>query len=224
MMTRLLTVGVIFVILGLALFDHLYEIIQLERVWCQLAQRAGLQCRVDGFFLTGYAVEVSGRYRERRLSLFTYKQGKSQVPSTRIAVAVENEAGAIFRLRGPFKPDEANNDKVVNSLFEATEARQFGSDHRFFIRSQPVHLVMSMFQPGPLRAKLSQLETQVNIELEGQALRFNQLGVLGDVTYLEFIFDLLSDVADKVEKGNYTKFSAAALGRDHREKAVTRQA
>ncbi len=210
MMTRLLTVGVIFVILGLALFDHLYEIIQLERVWRRLAQRTGLQCRVDGFFLTGYAVEVSGRYRGRNLSLSTYKQGKSQVPSTRIAVAVNNEARAILRLRGPFKPGEANDDKVVNDLFEATAARQFGRDHRFFIRSQPVHLVTSMFQPGSLRAKMSQLESPVNIEVEGQSLRFNQLGVLGDVAYLEFIFDLLSDMADKVEKGSYVTFNAAA--------------
>lgn len=209
-LTRLLTVIVIFVILGLALFDHLYEIIQLERTWQQLARRTGLICRVDGFFLTGYAVEVGGHYQGRMLSLATYKQGKSQVPSTRITLAVKNETGARLRLRGPFKPGEANSDKVTSDLFQAAEARQFGHDQRFFIRSQPVHLVTSMFRPGPLRTKLAQLESLVNIELDKQTLHFNQLGVLGDVDYLEFLFDLLSDLADAVEKGGYVKLNVAA--------------
>ncbi len=209
-LTRLLTVGLIFTLLGLALFDHFYEILQTAQAWRTLAERTGLTCRVNGFFLTGYSVEVSGTYKGHRLSLYIYKQGKSQVPSTKIEVFVNNELGATLRLRGPFEPGAAQSDKVVSQMFEATEARQFGDNRRFFIRSHPVHLVTSMFRPGPLRDKLLQLEDLVNIELEGQLLHCNQLGVIGDADYLHSLFDLLSDLADAVEKGGYVKLTSSA--------------
>lgn len=208
--SRLFIVTVIFLILGLALFDHLNETFQKEQAWRKLADRTGLTCRVEGLFLLGYDVRVTGNYRGHPLAMFTFKQGKSQVPSTQIELTVNNETAATLRLRGPFKPSEARSDRVVSDLFEAAEARQFGDNRRFFIRSRPVHVVTTMFRPGPLRTKLLQLESLVNIELEGQTLHLNQLGVLGDAEYLHCLFDLLSDLAEAIEHGGYIKLTSAA--------------
>ncbi len=198
---RVLTVGLVFLILGLALFDNIYEALQKERAWGKLAGQTGLTCQMDGSFFNGYSVQVTGTYQGRAITLSTYKQGKSQVPSTHIELKLKNETKASFRLRGPFSPGEATTDKVVSDLFEATAAREFGADRRFFIRSRPVHLVTAIFRPGPLQTKLRNLELMVNIELEGRMLHFNQMGVLGDTEYLSFIFDLLSDLADTIERG-----------------------
>lgn len=209
-LSRLLTVGVIFIILGLALVDHLVEAFQKEQVWRQLANRTGLICRVDSFFLLGYTVHVTGIYRGRSLTMFSFKQGKSQVPSTQIELVVNNKIGATLRLRGPFKADEAMSDRIISQMFEAAEARQFGDNQRFFIRSRPVHLITTMFRPGSLRTKLLQLENLVNIELEGQTLYLNQLGVLGDIEYLHCLFDLLSDLAEAIEGGGYIRLTSSA--------------
>ena len=145
---RVIGIGVLIFLAGLALFDNLYEVRQKEHAWRQLAERTGLNCQVSGFFLLGYSVEVLGTYRGYPLSLYTYKQGKSQVPATRIELQVNNEADDALRLRGPFARNEAIADKVVSEMFEATEARQFGDDLRFFIRSRPVHVVTTIFRAG----------------------------------------------------------------------------
>lgn len=192
--------GFIFAILGMALGDSYFEVRQKERPWRQLASRTGLNCRIGNFFM-GYPVQVSGDYRGRSLTLYTHKQGKGQVPSTRIEVRVNNSSKASLRVCGPFNPKQVASDRIVNQMFGAAGARQFGHERRFFIRSQPLHLAMSMLRVGSLQDRLLALRPFGNIELSGQALYFEQLGVLKDVEYLNFIFDLLSDLADLIEKG-----------------------
>lgn len=202
--------GFILLMLGLALFDSLAEMSEKKRFWGEAAQRAGLTCQVGNFFL-GFPVQVFGTYRERKLKLSTFKQGKGQIPSTRLEVSVENPAKASLRLRGPFGRKQAMSDKGVTDLFSATDARQFGDDLRFFIRSSPVHLVTGMFKSGPLKDNLLQLKPLVNIELEGQKLYFEQIGIIEDVDYLHFLFDLLIDIADTIDRGGYVKLTTLGM-------------
>lgn len=204
---RLVGVAILFFVVLLALLDNVVETGRKERAWRQLANRAGLSCRVEGLPLLGYTVSVSGTFQNRWIALDTFKQGKSQVPSTRIELQVKNSTGASLRLRGPFNPNSANFDVGVSGLFQASDARQFGDKHRFFIRSHPLHLVTNLYNAQPVRNQLSHLETLINIELEDNKLQFDSLGVLGDVDFLHNMFKLLSDLANIVEHGSHTKFS-----------------
>ncbi len=201
-------VGIAIAMLGLALFDNWFEASRKEKGWTELANRTGLTCQVHGFILVGYSVEVHGVYRGHNLVLSTFKQGKGQVPSKEIELQVDNESGASLRLRGPFNQADAKQDVVVKELFQATDAREFGNEQRFFIRSQPIHLVTNIFSNKPLYNNLLKLPEMVNIELQKNELRFDQLGILQDVDYLIFLFDLLTDLARIIEHGNYRKLSA----------------
>ena len=204
---RIMWVGIAIALLGLALFDNWFEAGRKEKVWTELANKTGLTCQVHGFILAGYSVEVSGVYRGHKLVLSTFKQGKGQVPSTEIEMQVDNKAGASLRLRGPFNQTDAKQDVVVKELFQATDAHEFGSEQRFFIRSKPIHLVTNIFSNKPLYSNLLELPEMVNIELQENKLRFDQLGVLQDVNYLVFLFDLLTDLAQVIEQGSHTKLA-----------------
>lgn len=205
--SRMVGVGVIFMIIGLALFDNLFEVSGKAEAWQVVADRLGVKCERGNFF-TGYTVQVIGTFRERRLNIYTHKRGKGQVASTRVELVVKNPATASLRLRGPFNKNQTTFDPVTSDLFGAAEARQFGDDTRFFIRSKPVHLVTSMFRTGPLRDKLLKLRPLATIELEGKTIFFEQLGTLQDVDYLQFVTDLLSDTADLIELERVVKLAA----------------
>lgn len=204
--SRMVGVGVIFLIIALALFDNLFEVSAKSQAWQQLAGQTGLDCKT-GNFLLGYSVQVSGAYRGWPLLLYTHKRGKGQVASTRIELTVKNEAKAVLRLRGPFNKDQATADKVTGDLFGAAHAGLFGMDRRFFIRSEPIHLATGIFRAGPLKERLLELRPLANIELEKQTLSFEQLGTVTDVAYLQDVMDLLSDLADAIERGGYAKLA-----------------
>jgi len=59
----------------------------------------------------------------------------------------------------------------------------------------------------PLYSNLLTLPKMVNIELQKNKLRFDQLGILQDVDYLIFLFDMLTDLAQVIEQGSYTKLT-----------------
>jgi hypothetical protein len=197
----------IFVVMLLALLDNLLETARKAQVWHKLAHRTGLLCRVTGSVFTGYSVEVLGKYRQRAIHLSTFKQGKSQVPSTRIELRVNNQAKAKLRLRGPFKPSQTQTSIGVNELFAATDARQFGSNQRYFIRSRPIHLVTNLLNEPAIKADLAKIESLVNIELESDRLNFDTLGILGDAAYLHLLIDTLSNIAEVIEHGSYIRLS-----------------
>lgn len=195
---RVVGTAVIFVILGLAWLDKQVEVTQKVGPWERLAVRTGLRCQVGGGMFAS-SVSVMGEYRGRLLTMYTPKQGKGQVALTRIEVTLQNPVQAGFRLRGPFSRNEMLCDKVTNEMFQASVARQFGHNQRFFIRSKPVHLATNLMSNKPVWSKLLKLDRLTSIELEGRVLQFEQMGVLQDVDELQAYFDLLSGLADMVE-------------------------
>jgi hypothetical protein len=195
---RLFGISFVGFILSLAWIDTQFERQIKVRPWSELAARTGLACHVRGMFL-GSSVYVNGTYRERKLNLYTTRQGKGQVQSTRIELGISNPTGASLRMRGPFKRKETF-DKVTSNLFATTEARQFGQDQSFFVRSRPIHLATALHANRPLWDSLLDLQALTNIELDENRLLFEQLGVLTDVDQLHRLCDLLSDIADTLEQ------------------------
>ena len=203
-MDRLVGMGVIFAMLGLAWLDKRMQVQHQAVPWEKLATRLGLTCQVSkGFFDT--RVSVVGSYRGRSVTLYTPRQGKGQVPLTRIEIVLENRTEASFRLRGPFSRNEVMYDQVTTDLFEASDSRQFGHDQRFFIRSKPVHLVTNLMSNKPIWSKLLQLERLTSIELDRQVLLFEQMGILQDVDQLQGHIELLSKLADSIETQSAAK-------------------
>ncbi|MBI3361577.1 MAG: hypothetical protein HY023_10775, partial [Chloroflexi bacterium] len=72
-------------------------------------------------------------------------------------------------------------------------------DRRFIIKSRPETFAARLFTSINLRQKLLQARA-VNIEVDGRELHFEQQGVETNADYMQFLFDLLSDVAEMVER------------------------
>lgn len=195
----LLGLGLTGGMISLAWLDDRADRLSKQHAWSQLAEQTGLTYTA-GRILMGQGVYVSGTYRGRLLTLSTRRQGKGQIQSTRIDLRVDNPAGARLRMRGPFERGAVEVDTVTSDLFGTTQARPFGNDRRFFIRSHPLHLATTLVGTRPLWDGLLALEPLTNIELEEQTLSFERLDVLRDASTLNQLFDLLSDIADVLER------------------------
>lgn len=213
MESRLLGVGIISFLVGMAWLDNHVETKIKKKLWYDVARRTGLRCTVRGLFF-GRSVHVEGTYRGHLINLSTPRQGKGQVPATRITLTVANPARATLRLRGPFDHSVAATDTITSRMFATTTARPFGDERRFFMRSQPLHLSTALSSNRLLWEQLQQLERLTNIELDGDTLSFEQLGVLTDAEQLQQLFDLLSDIVDMFEQrrllGTHTLLAPAA--------------
>jgi hypothetical protein len=196
----LLGMGLTGGIVALAWLDNRADQVSKAHSWSILAEQTGLSYTA-GRILMGQGVYESGTYRGRSLALFTRRQGKGQVQSTRIELYVNNLDAARLRLRGPFLRGAAEIDTVTSDLFGSAQARPFGNEQRrFFVRSHPIHLATTLVSTQPLWNNLLMLEPLTNIELEGETLSFERLGVLRDSASLQQLFDLLSDMADVLEQ------------------------
>jgi hypothetical protein len=196
--SRLLGIGIITLLVGLAWLDHHMEVRSKRHYWGALAQQTGLECTVRSV-LFSTTVSVSGSYRGYPITMYTPRQGKGQIISTRIELTVPNRSRATLRMRGPFQGKQVAIDKVTRDLFATVDARQFGDDRRFFMRSQPMHLATTLLA-SPLWQRLLALQTLSNIELENQRLSFEQLGLLYDVEHLRQLLDVLCDMADLMQQ------------------------
>ncbi|MBI3762629.1 MAG: hypothetical protein HY260_12330 [Chloroflexi bacterium] len=165
-----------------------------ERAWGELAGRTGLTLE-PGNFLTG--PRVTGNFRGHTITLDTFSRGsgKSRTTYTRIVVFVNNQANVYLALY-----QESVFSKI--GKFFGMEDVQIGDedvDRRFIIKSRPETFAARLFTSINLRQKLLQARA-VNIEVDGRELHFEQQGVETNADYMQFLFDLLSDVAEMVER------------------------
>lgn len=205
---RLFFVGIVGLMMSLAWLDTHLDTHDKATLWQDLANRAGLTCHTRGPLL-GAAVYVSGNYRGRALTLYAPRQGKAQVQSTRIEIEVAHLDNATLRLRGPFHRNEAVYDTITSQLFATSNAHQYGDHRRFFVRSQPLHLATLLVSNRAVWEQLERLDTLVNIELQGGKLSFERLGMVRHPSYLHNLFDLLSEIADTLERGGQIVARAA---------------
>jgi hypothetical protein len=202
--SRTALAGIFTVIVGLRLIDSFLAQQGKVKPWSELAARVGLTCRTSRYWL-GYPVHVVGTYRGHGLTLYANDRGRLQAPTTRIELNIKNRAGAAMRLHGPYPNDEVVLDPSLGKFFAVRDYRI--GDRHFFVKSTPESLAVSLFAAGDpqvqtLHEQLVRLQRDVNLEVDGSKLFFDQIGVLEDVEYLQFLFDLLSNLADVIEQAS----------------------
>lgn len=163
--------------------------------WQEFAARNGLQFEPGG--LLSYP-SVSGRYRGRNVLLKNIRRTHSRRRSrtyTRLTVFLENRAGIRFALY---------DEDVLSGLFTALGAQDVRTgdaqvDGRFVIKSQPEAFARRLFAAPALRERLLQVKP-MNLTLTGSELTFERQDILDDPAQLQSLFDLLTEVADVIEK------------------------
>lgn len=195
---RVVGTAVIFVILGLAWLDKQAEVEQKAGPWEQFATRMGLTCKVDSYIFNS-SISVMGHYRGRAVTMYTPKRGRGEVALTRIEVTLQNPIQARFRLHGTFSHNEMQSDYITNNMHYFITEQQMDHKPHFFIRSKPVHLATNLMSNKPIWSKLLKLDRLTSIELEGQTLHLEQMGILQDVDELQGYFELLSGLANMLE-------------------------
>lgn len=163
--------------------------------WQEFAARNGLQFEPGGVLVYP---SVSGRYRGRNLLLRNIRRTHSRRRSrtyTRLTVFLQNHAGIRFALY---------DEDVLSGLFTALGAQDVRTgdervDRRFVIQSQPEEFARRLFAAPTLRERLLQVKP-MNLTLTGNELTFERQGILDDPDLLQSLFDLLTDVADFIEK------------------------
>ena len=185
-------VGVFALVFAVAYFGRRAQ----QTAWSDLAARTGLTFEPGGFF--GPVPRVTGAYRGHPLTLdtFTRGSGKNRTTYTRIVLFVNNAANVYLALY-----QESVFSKI--GKFFGMQDIQIGDeeiDRRFIIKSKPESFAASPFTSISLRQQLLQARV-LNVEVDGRELTFEQVGVLKEAEYLKFLFDLLSQLAEKVEAG-----------------------
>jgi hypothetical protein len=165
------------------------------RAWEELARRTGLAFEPGGYFTTP---TLTGSYRGHQITLDTFKRssGRSSTTYTRIVVFVNNQESIYLALY-----EEGVFSKI--GKFFGTEDVQVGDeevDRRFIIKSRPETFAARVFTSINLRGQLLKAR-HVNIEIDGREIYLEERGDLTDADYIQFLFDLLSELADFVERG-----------------------
>jgi len=203
----LIFVGVIVLVVAIAYFRRQAR----QRAWSELADRTGLTFESDGWFGTS---RVTGVYRGHQLTLDTFRRGssgKNSTTYTRIVLFVNNQSNLYLALY---------HEGVFSKIgkFFGMQDIQVGDielDRRFIIKGKPEKAVVSVLTSGALPQKLLEARS-VNLEVDGRELHFEQVGVELKVDYLEFLFDLLSDLAEAVERLSQDKMASCALDESYK--------
>lgn len=164
------------------------------RDWDEFAKGIGLTLEPGNLFVRP---RVTGNYRRRAITLDTFSRGsrKHRKTYTRIVLLVNNPSNIYLAL---YVEDVFSK---IGNFFGMADV-QIGDDEidqRFTIKSRPETFAARLFASSNLRQKLLQARS-VNLKVDGRELYFEQRGMEADPDYLQFLFDLLSDVAEMVER------------------------
>ncbi len=165
--------------------------------WDQLSLRTGLLLeRGKGI---RRRASLSGDYRRRPLTLTTYvvDSGESSAIYTLISAGVQNSAGGFFQL---------SPAGILSKLGEALGIQDVkigddAFDQRYVVKSKPPEFALGLLgESDMLRHDLmAKVKKNAVIKLEGRQLTYTCIGQEKDVDYLEALFNLLCDIADRVD-------------------------
>jgi hypothetical protein len=163
-----------------------------QQAWSELAARTGLTFEPGGIFAP---MVVAGNYRGRPLTLdtFTRRTGKNSTTYTRIQLGANNPSALSLAIY---------DENVLSKLGKALGMQDIQTgddelDRRFTIRGQPEPMIISLLASISLRQQLLQARS-VHVEVKGQQVYWQQRGAESNADYLQFVFDLLSDLAEAV--------------------------
>jgi hypothetical protein len=168
------------------------------RSWRLLAERNGLSYE-RGWWLELSSSRVFGPYRGRHVEIrtdpsyiFDYLFDK-----THMAVNLHNRTNAFLRLhRGTLGRRMA--DQVRPKAITISGDARF--DQSFIATSRPTQLVSSALALHSLRDRLLRVRDATAIELRHDRLTLERSGIEKDATYLQFLLDLMVDLAETVEQ------------------------
>jgi hypothetical protein len=185
----ILTLGV----MGVAVAISMARRQALLRAWQELAERNGLTFDRGSWLRMP---SVLGVYRGRSVLLdtFTRGYGRNRTTFTRVRLPLKSPSGLTLEI------SEENLFTRIGKTFGMKEIETGDQelDARFVIKGQPENDILRLLMQGNLRQKL--LETPaLNIKLKDSALVYERRGQQMDGEYLQVLFSLLSDLADRVE-------------------------
>jgi hypothetical protein len=169
-----------------------------REVWRELARLKGLKFESGHLFRTPRAF---GAYRGRVLLLdTTMRRGyKHWIYYTRIRLSVSNPANVHLELR------EKNISTKVGKVLGADdiELGDQGLDERFAIKSQSAELVTVLLASTDICARLLRTERICLLKVLDGEVHLEQRGINYDTESLQNLVDLLSDLAEAIEREAY---------------------
>jgi len=166
--------------------------------WRELARQAGLAFHEPGWILGRPA--LSGDWHGRAVRVYTVTRGsgnKAGSSSTYMRVEMATKAPGNSSL----SISERNFFSQLGRLGEEIQIGDAEFDQRFAARGQPPEFVRGILSDAGLRRMLLQAR-YVNVDTDGGRIRYQQLNIETDVETMLFLFALLFDLAEAVEREN----------------------
>lgn len=198
---RMFVAGIVFGLAVFALHKNVVTAKMKRRNWSELVRRTNLTCQIGSALLSN-PVYLEGSYQGRFVILKNNSdKGMFSLPSTRIEMMIENVSNASLRLRGPYPKKEKDvTDELLTNMFNAAKLKQVGHDCRFFVGASHIHLTTKLLSIESIQERLKSLNQPVKIILEKGRIYFDHPGLVYDAEYLCFLLDLISDIANAVER------------------------
>lgn len=171
----------------------------LRENWQQLGMRTGLSFTRGGLLT---APSLGGEYRRRSLTLTTFSRssGRSSTTYTRITLALKSPAAGTLGL---------SPEGFLSGLGRALGMQdvQVGNerfDKSFIVKSSPPEFAPAMLGDPMLQDALLRLREghSFYLELNAQGITYTEVGRLSNTDFLESAFNVLSDLADRVDGGS----------------------
>lgn len=160
------------------------------------AESNGLQYDSGG--LVSYP-SVSGTYRSREVFLKNIRctHGKKRgVIYTDLTLSLNNGANIWFGLYEQGLISEVGKALGVQDVRTGDQV----VDKRFVIKSRPEDFALRLFASSSLRKRLLQVKP-INLTVESNQFTFKQRSMINHRAALQFLLDLLVDMAEMVEGG-----------------------
>ena len=165
------------------------------RAWTELAEQLGLTCEASQNPLS--KITVSGVYRSRQVWLGTITRGSGKHRHTYTRVVSTLNGPAPFQM-------ELYQQSIFSSIAKAVgmqdiELGDANLDPKYVIKGQPVVAVQRALLSMDLRQRLLEMPA-LHLMVTGQEVTCEKHGIERDANRLRDIFDLVSSLADQVER------------------------
>ncbi|MEA3397536.1 MAG: hypothetical protein U9R05_08750 [Chloroflexota bacterium] len=192
-----------FVVLAFAIIVPvvlIYRIGMVRQVasWRELAEETSLAFRRGSWLLPGKA-QVTGSYRGRALKLYSYSPIIRDDPTrvTCLILQVNNVVHGTLRL------ERELIIRLIMGFLNPQQQYHSGDvafNRAFLVESEPPEFATSLLGHPVLRQHLRRLRAGTTIELKGTYLSLKRVGSERDVVYLHFCLDVMSELADAIER------------------------
>lgn len=195
MTTSILGFVILIVVLGTLVF-LLLDPIKRKDTWQELAASLGLDYEAKNLRKGMFSASLSGEYRGRPLLLNTVRsRNEFQTLYTMIQVPVENPDGNSLSLAQRNIFTEAV--RRLGVPYTPTGDDEF--DQRFVVLAKPDNFMHTLLGSPYIRQKLLRTR-KLEINLNQGDLNFRVRGFVKDIDTLQELFDLINEIADRIEK------------------------